>query len=265
MSLFGLIQLAAMVIAIYMLCIWLISLPLRDVSIVDIGWGLGFVVVAWTTWWSFRVDAPRTWLLLALVTLWGLRLSAHLASRNIGEPEDRRYQAMRKKIGRSFWWVSLLMVFALQGLMMWIVSLPVVVGLESTQWFPGLTLTNWIGLAVWCVGFAFEAVGDWQLTRFKADAQNKGRVLNHGLWYYTRHPNYFGDFCVWWGHWFVALGTWGDAWTIVSPLLMSVLLMRVSGVSLLERDITDRRPDYAEYKRRTSAFFPWPPQEGEAA
>ncbi|QDU56286.1 DUF1295 domain-containing protein [Aeoliella mucimassa] len=260
MSLFELIQLSAGIVAGYILCFWLVSVPLRNVSIVDIGWGPGFAIVAWGCWWAMPVHQTRAYVLLTLVTLWALRLGVHLTVRNIGEEEDRRYQSMRRKIGPQFWWVSLLTVFALQGVVMWTVALPVVVGLESSYWFGDLQPLHWGGIALWIVGMGFESIGDWQLARFKANTENESQVCDQGLWRYTRHPNYFGDFCVWWGHWLVSLGMWTDAWTVVSPLLMSVLLMRVSGVTLLESDISDRRPAYAEYKRRTSAFFPWFPK-----
>lgn len=259
---------SAAAIAVFMLAFWLLSIPLRNVSIVDIGWGLGFVLVTWVSWLSSGLkdgtdsEASLTRLLLpVLVTVWGCRLSAYLAWRNIGKPEDYRYAAMRQKRGRSFVWSSLLIVFGLQGVIMWVVALPVMAALagpaESVCWY----LTG-VGLASWLTGLGFEAIGDWQLARFKSDAQNAGRVMDRGLWRYTRHPNYFGDCCIWWGHWFVSLGlsdyrtTW---WTIISPLLMTLLLLKVSGVALLERAMKQRSPEYEAYIARTSAFFPRPP------
>jgi steroid 5-alpha reductase family enzyme len=196
-----------------------------------------------------------------LTTLWGCRLSGYLAWRNYGKGEDRRYAKMREKHGPRFWWISLLTVFGLQGIIMWIVALPLVVGLHASRQHPDVSLLSLTGVGVWLVGIVFEAVGDWQLAKFKAAPGNKGKVCDHGLWHFTRHPNYFGDFLVWWGHWLVSLASPGQIWTIVSPLVMSVLLMKFSGVGLLESDIEDRRPNYADYKLRTNAFFPWWPED----
>lgn len=263
MTLPWLLVLAAVVIAVYMLAFWLASLPLRDVSIVDIGWGLGFVVVAWVTFFASQASGPRAWLLLTLVTVWGLRLAGYLAWRNHGKGEDRRYVKMRDKRGDRFWWVSLLTVFGLQGLVMWVVALPLVVGLASTVQSPTIDWWNWLGAIAWLVGLVFEAGGDAQLARFKSREDSEGEVLDTGLWRYTRHPNYFGDFLVWWGLWLVSLASLPEGWTIVSPLVMSALLMKFSGVTLTESDITDRRPAYAAYKRQTNAFFPGPPHAGE--
>ena len=198
-------------------------------------------------------------LVAVLTTLWGLRLAGYLASRNLGKGEDYRYQAMRRRLGARFPLVSLFTVFGLQGVLMWIVSLPV-----QTAQVPdtpsGLVALDFAGIGLWCAGMFFETVGDLQLARFKADPGNGGRVMDRGLWRYTRHPNYFGDFCVWWGLYAIALAT-GDAWwAVVGPLVMSVLLLRVSGVTLLERHMEKRRPGYDEYARRTSEFFPRPPR-----
>jgi steroid 5-alpha reductase family enzyme len=250
-----------------MVLLWLVSLWRRDASIVDIFWGPGFVLVAWAVFaWVSAHDLPdggdaRRWLLVSLVTVWGLRLGGYLAYRNLGKGEDYRYVAMREKAGGRFWIVSLFKVFLLQGLFLWVVSLPVQAGqLPSTP--DGLGPLAIIGAAVWAVGLFFEAVGDAQLVRFKADPANKGRVMDRGLWRYTRHPNYFGDFMVWWGIYLVALEGNGTWWAFAGPLLMSFLLIRVSGVAMLEKTIGTRRPGYEEYVRRTSAFFPRPPRRG---
>lgn len=248
---FGLIMAAVIVL-------WCLGTALRDVSLVDPFWGTGFVLTAGLAWYLNGPTLPRGTLLTGMTTLWGLRLSVFLLWRNWGHGEDRRYGAMRDYHGPRFWWVSLLTVFLLQGLIMWIVALPlqVAIATNSANGWSGLDV---IGVTIWAIGLIFETFGDWQLARFKADPENAGRVMDRGLWRYTRHPNYFGDFCVWWGLYLVAAS--GNAsWTVISPLLMSILLMRVSGVTLLEITITERRPDYAKYRERTNAFFPGPPR-----
>jgi steroid 5-alpha reductase family enzyme len=249
----------ALTVAGCMTALWLLSLALRDASIVDIFWGLGFTVIGGLTFlWTDDGDAPRRVLLAALVGVWGLRLAAYLFWRNAGHGEDPRYVAMRRHWGARFWWVSLITVFALQGVLMWIVSLPVQLG----QLAPGgaLNVVDALGVTLYGLGLGFEAVGDWQLARFKADPGSAGLVMDRGLWRYTRHPNYFGDFCVWWGLFVIALSTPYGVWTVVSPVLMSLLLLRVSGVPLLERSMHKRRPGYVDYVKRTSAFFPRPPR-----
>jgi steroid 5-alpha reductase family enzyme len=244
-----------------MTLLWLASLARRDASIVDVWWGLGFVVIA-TVAHRYGPGAARADLVLAMVALWGLRLAGYLLWRNWGAEEDRRYQAMRRAWGERFWWVSYATVFLLQGALMWIVSLPAQHALASTQPLGALDV---LGVGVFAVGLGFESIGDAQLARWKADPANAGRVMDRGLWRYTRHPNYFGDFLVWWGVWLVAAAAPGGLWTAVGPAIMSLLLMRVSGVPLLERSLARRRPGYDAYRRRTSAFFPWPPGSEGAA
>lgn len=236
--------------------VWAASVRLRDVSIVDVVWGLAFVGIAGVTFALTDGDAGRRGLLLGMTCVWGLRLAVYLGWRKWGTAEDHRYQAMRASIGPRFWWISLFVVFGLQGVIANVVALPVIVGMsEPTPLGPWI----WAGVALWAIGLMFESVGDWQLLRFKADPANRGRVLDRGLWRYTRHPNYFGDFLVWWGIGLAALTatTW---WTLVGPLVMAFLLVRVSGVALLERAMATRNPNYAAYAARTSAFFPWPPK-----
>jgi steroid 5-alpha reductase family enzyme len=238
--------------------VWLLSLARRDASIVDPFWGSGFAIVALTASWLNFPPSARTTLLVALTAVWGLRLSLFLLWRNWGHGEDRRYQVMRNHHGPRFWWVSLFTVFMLQAVILWFVSLPIQVAASQEEAIP-LRWLDGIGVLIWTIGFAFEAVGDWQLARFKADPANTGRVMDRGLWRFTRHPNYFGDFAVWWGLYLIAAagGAW---WTLLSPLAMSFLLLKVSGVTLLEKTITDRRPDYANYQARTNAFFPGSPR-----
>lgn len=248
------------VVALFLM-LWIVSLIARDASIVDMVWGAGFVVVAWLSYFLGGGAPPRRALMAAMVTLWGLRLSLHLTRRNLGKAEDYRYQAMRKKYGARFPLVSLGTVFMLQAVIMWVVSLPV----QAAQVAPEPAALTWLdgaGLAVWAVGLFFEAVGDAQLARFKKDPASAGQVMDRGLWRYTRHPNYFGDFMVWWGIYLVALATWTGWWTVIAPALMSFLLMRVSGVPLLEKSLREKRPGYADYIARTSGFFPMPPRRG---
>jgi steroid 5-alpha reductase family enzyme len=253
-----LLIIAAIVIAILMLAMWVLSVVVNDASIVDIVWGLGFVLVTVAAYFSSPVDPPtdRSLLMLILVTVWGLRLTAYLAWRNIGKGEDRRYQQMRKKSPDSFWLVSLFQVFGLQAVLMWVVAIPAAVthASDSSLWW-----LDWVGVALWVTGVTFETVGDIQLARFKSRPESKGKVMDRGLWRYTRHPNYFGDFCVWWGLYLIAAagGAW---WSIISPLVMSALLIRYSGAGLLEKTITRRRPEYEEYMRTTNAFFPGKPR-----
>ena len=241
-----------------MVLVWLLSLARRDASIVDPFWGSGFAIVALTASWLNFPASARTTLLVALTAVWGLRLSLFLLWRNWGHGEDRRYQVMRNHHGQRFWWVSLFTVFLLQAVILWFVSLPIQVAASQDETSP-LHWLDFLGVLIWTIGFAFEAVGDWQLARFKADPANTGRVMDRGLWRFTRHPNYFGDFAVWWGLYLIAAagGAW---WTLLSPLAMSFLLLKVSGVTLLEKTITDRRPDYANYQARTNAFFPGSPR-----
>ena len=248
---------AAVVLGL-MTAMWLVSLALRDASIVDIFWGAGFAVIAWVTFFAADGSQARRMLLLVLTTLWGLRLALYLAWRNIGKGEDYRYRAMRKRYGDRFPLISYGTVFLLQGALMWVVSLPVQAG-QVPGSPDGLIWLDFVGIALWLIGIFFETVGDIQLARFKADPANAGKVMDRGLWRYTRHPNYFGDFMVWWGLYAIALAT-GDAWwTVVGPLLMSFLLLRVSGVALLEKSLNKRREGYADYAARTNAFFPGPP------
>ena len=233
---------------------WIVSVVKRNVTIVDTLWSLLFVIAAAVYVAPAEAPTPRAWLVLCLVSLWGVRLAAYLAWRNRGHEEDRRYQAIRRRNEPNFALKSLWLVFGFQAVLAWVISLPLAGAVASDT---PLGLLDWLGLALWAVGVFFEAVGDWQLARFKADPANAGRVMDTGLWRYTRHPNYFGDFCVWWGFYLLALSA-GAWWSIVGPLIMSFLLLRFSGVRLLERDIGERRPAYAEYVRRTNAFFPWP-------
>jgi steroid 5-alpha reductase family enzyme len=250
---------SAAFVGAYMLALWLVSLLRRDASLVDVAWGPGFAGIAVVAFVAGDGAFARRALVVALALLWGLRLGGHLLRRSWGKPEDFRYQAMRSHWGARFPLVSLFTVFGLQGALMWLISLP----LQLAQAEPSperLGALDALGAALFAVGFAFESVGDAQLARFRDDPANEGRVLDTGLWRYTRHPNYFGDCLVWWGFFAIASAVPGGAYTLVSPIVMTILLRRVSGVTLLERALLKRRPGYAEYVARTNAFVPGPPR-----
>lgn len=249
---------AALTIAALMISTWVVSLVVRNASIVDIVWGLGFVLVAWSVHLSTDGDAGRSRLLVAMATIWGLRLSGYLFWRNHGNGEDFRYRAMRKRYGDRFGLVSLATVFGLQGVIMWIVSLPLQLGQVRAE--PGLGWLAAIGSLVWLVGLGFETIGDAQLAAFKKDPANAGTVMDRGLWRYTRHPNYFGDALVWWGIALVAAESGLGAIGLVGAAVMTLFLRNVSGVTLLEKSLHKRRAGYAEYVARTSPFVPRPPK-----
>lgn len=241
-----------------MLIVWLASLRLRDASLVDRFWGTGFVLLAWVYW--FTAGAPAAGLFMVLpVTLWGLRLSAYLSWRNWGHGEDYRYREMRDKHGSRFPWVSLWTVFMLQGALMWLIAMPLVYGARVPEGDALIAPLAAVGLVVWAFGFVWESVADVQLARFKADPDNRGRVMDRGVWRYSRHPNYFGEIVLWWGFFLIgaAAGGW---WTLVSAALMTFLLMRVSGVTLLEKKLNETRPEYGDYMARTNTLLPGSPR-----
>jgi steroid 5-alpha reductase family enzyme len=236
---------------------WGLSVYKENVAIVDSLWSVMFILTACVyAAETTRPLEPRAMLVLSLVVIWGLRLSIYITWRNWGNGEDPRYKAIRARNQPHFALKSLYLVFVLQALLVWTISLPLLGSILSTR---ALGATDVAGSLLWLLGLVFEAGGDWQLAEFAADPANKGGVMDRGLWRYTRHPNYFGDFCVWWGLYLIAVGA-GAWWSVVGPLIMSLLLMRVSGVALLERDIGKRRAGYAGYVRRTNAFFPWAPK-----
>jgi steroid 5-alpha reductase family enzyme len=240
-----------------MFAVWLVSLAVDDVSIVDSVWGPGFVVLSWLYAGLGDGGGARVWLVPILVTAWGLRLAVHIQARNRGRAEDPRYASMRRGWGPRFRWLSLVVVFWLQGALMWIVAMPLAqVQVATTPW----SWLDTLGLVLFAAGFTFEVEGDRQLARFLRDPANAGRVMDRGLWRYTRHPNYFGDALLWWGLGCFAAAVPGGAWTLVGPALMTALILRVSGVTLLERGLHRTRPAYAEYAARTSSFIPMPPR-----
>lgn len=245
-----------------MIFLWLASLILKNSSIVDIFWGTGFVISAFT----YFLLTPegyigRKFLLVLLTTIWGLRLTIHVLTRNWGKPEDFRYQKWRNESGKIWWIKSLFKVFLLQGFLMWIISVPLLAAQYSTT--PDrLTVFDLLGVLLWAIGLFFESVGDFQLTRFKANPENRGKVLSTGVWRYSRHPNYFGDSAQWWGYFLIALSA-GGWWSVFSPILMTLFLIKVSGVALLEKTLKTSKPGYREYIESTSAFVPWFPKKVE--
>jgi steroid 5-alpha reductase family enzyme len=236
---------------------WLMSLPLRNAAIVDALWSL--MLFAAGVLYGLGADprAPRLAFELWLLAIWAARLSFYITARNVGSGETHRYREMRARHRRSFALKSLVLVFALQALLAWVVSLPLLGAFASNapvRWL------DYLGMLLWLSGMIFEAGGDWQLARFRRDPANAGKVMDRGLWRYTRHPNYFGEFCIWWGFYLVALSA-GAWWSIPGPLVMTFMLLRVSGVTLMEKDIGKRRPQYADYVLKTNAFFPGLPRK----
>jgi len=249
---------AIVAIASLMLATWAVSLVRRNVSIVDVAWPLGFVLATWASRWVVGAGGAGNWTLLAMVTIWGLRLSFHLLRRNLAQGEDFRYRAMRQRHGDAFAVRSLLTVFALQGVLLFIVALPVTLGHRDTS--AGLSTWVVLGVLVWGAGLWWEAVADAQLAAFRRDPRNAGQVLDTGLWQYTRHPNYFGDALVWWGLAIAGASQGAGVWAFVAATVMTILLVRVSGAAMLDRLLAERKPGYREYMQRTSVFIPLPPR-----
>lgn len=237
--------------------VWWASVRLTNAGIVDPFWGLGFVVLCVHFFVSGMGDDTRRLAVLVLCAVWGLRLFGYLFWRNWGKPEDYRYQQFRNHYGaHRYWWFSFFQVFLLQGVLLWLISLPLLVAQFSPRpW----NLIDALACVVWLIGFLFESVGDYQLMKFKSSPDNKGKLLTTGVWKYTRHPNYFGDACVWWSFGLFAMAA-GSYWPMLSSLLMTWLLLRVSGVALLERALKKQKPGYEDYMSNTPAFFPWFPK-----
>lgn len=241
-----------------MFVLWLTSIAITNVSIVDAFWGTLFIIAVW--WYFTQTKAgneTRQLLVTILATIWGVRLSLYLAWRNWGKEEDFRYQNFRQKYGATrYWWVSFFQTFLLQGVLAWLVSAP----LLGAQYRGGsLNFIDGLAIVAWLIGFTFEAGGDWQLARFKANPDNKGKLLDTGFWRYTRHPNYFGDACVWWSFGLFSLAA-GSFFPVLGVGLMTFLLLRISGVALLERSLKETKPAYQAYINRTNAFIPGPPK-----
>ena len=245
------------------LILWVVAVQIDDVSFVDSFWGFGMALMAFVSWWQLARPGGLATLLMLMVVAWGLRLSIYLFIRWRREGQDKRYERMLRKDREKgrFALAALFKVFLGQSILLFIVCSPAQYGiLEAASNTPisGLAL---VGLAIYLVGIVFEWVGDWQLARFKADPANKGKVLDEGLWRYTRHPNYFGDACAWWGIWIAAAsaGWWVAAATVIGPLFLTFTLVKWSGAALLEKGMKHSRPGYEEYKQCTSAFIPMPP------
>ena len=260
MSFFHIFFLSFLFIMIIMTILWFISVIIRNVSIVDLFWGLGFVLT--TAFYFTKTDGytPRKIILMILVLIWGLRLSLYLAWRNIGKGEDFRYKQFRQNYGENrYWWISFFQTFLLQGILMWLISAPLLGAQYYTQ-SPSPGILDYFGIILWITGFCFETIGDLQLAHFKGDPSNKGKVMDKGLWHYTRHPNYFGDSAVWWGFGFMCLAS-GSYLPVLGSILMTALIIKVSGVSLLEKSLKEQKPQYTEYMKKTSAFLPWFPKK----
>jgi steroid 5-alpha reductase family enzyme len=236
--------------------VWSFSVPLRDASLVDRVWGMGFIVIALAWWWLSGTPAVA-WVMLIPVLLWGLRLSAHITWRNWGHGEDARYTAMREdRSDFAFAVRSLFTIFWLQGALVGVIALPMFASVRGGE---PLWALVWLGWAVWLFGFLYESIGDWQLARFKADPAHRGQVMDRGLWRYSRHPNYFGEIVLWLGYGLIGLA-FGGWWALPSVALMIFLILRVSGVTLLDRHMSESRPGYREYAARTNALIPGPPR-----
>ena len=235
----------------------------EKLTVVDTAWPLGFVTIAVVSVFvADRGAGGYAWpsaLLLLLTAVWGVRLATHLHLRNRGKPEDPRYQQMADADGRSFAQVAVRRVFLPQGIAMYLVATPIMVGVNNEGQYTWLA---WLGVLVWLVGFVFETVGDWQLKEFKKKPDTDGKIMDQGLWRYTRHPNYFGDACVWTGIWLVAASSLPGLLTVVSPIAMTIFLTKVTGASLNEKGMRESKPGYDDYVRRTSGFVPLPPKKG---
>lgn len=251
-----------MAVLILMFMGWLISIYRRNVTVVDSLWGMGFVLIAWLTWFQADGNAVRQLLLAVLTTVWGVRLSIFLTWRNYGKGEDPRYAQWRQTGGRWFWLTSLFKVFLLQALFLWVIALTIQAGQTSTS-PPQVVLLDLLGATVWLVGFVFEAVGDWQLAKFKSNPANRGKVMKRGLWRYTRHPNYFGECLIWWGVFIIAFSDLHNWWTVISPVIVTLVLIKMTGIALTEKLIIEKRPEYLEYMKTTPAFVPWKPKKNQ--
>ena len=249
---------AAIIIFVYFTALFILGTILKNNSIVDIGWGPGFVIVAWGLLLIRMPDSLPQFVITVLISLWGVRLYLHIKRRNQGKGEDFRYVNFRKAWGK---WVvprAFFQIYMLQGALLYIISLPVILKPQSPP--PTIHWMLYLGIAVFLIGFLFEVIGDWQLARFKAMPHSKGKLMTTGLWNYTRHPNYFGESVVWWGVFLCALSGGVTVLAVISPITITLLLLFVSGVPMLEKAMQNR-PGFAEYAAKTPKFFPWFPKK----
>ncbi len=262
MSILALLFVNALITALCFFVLWLIACRLKDASFIDSWWALGIVLTALVSFMNSQSGSAHAIALTVLCTLWGVRLGGYLLWRWLTQGKDRRYATLLGKAQSQKNWsfakASFWMVFALQAPLQFIVSLPVQIGQMAPP--SPLGVLAWLGVAIALTGVAFETIGDWQLTRFRAEPANAGKVMDRGLWRYTRHPNYFGDACLWWGLFFIAADTLTGIWSLPGPLLITILLVKYSGIPTVEGHLTKRRVGYSEYVRRTSSFIPWPPK-----
>lgn len=247
------IFLLAVLLWVYMTIWFAVSVIRKRNDVADVAWGLGFVLLAWASFVLFGESGVRGLLVFAMVTLWGTRLAWHIHTRNKGKTEDYRYSAWREKWGRWFYLRSYFQVYLLQGVLLFVIAFPVVLIQRSSSF--AMTPLDYVGILVWVVGFFFEVVGDAQLTRFIKNASNQGKILDTGLWRYTRHPNYFGEVLGWWGIWLVSMSVPYGPIGVIGPLTITFLILKVSGIPLLEKSM-EKNPLFVEYKRRTSIFIP---------
>ena len=258
-SIFQVIGVNLLIVNAFFVLIWALSVLKKDASIVDIFWGMGFILVAAVSVYFGDGWTGRSVLVLLLTLVWGLRLSIHILIRNWGKGEDFRYQKFRNNAGDKFWITSLYNVFLLQAMLLLIIAFPIMF-VGSAPFPRHIVWTDLLGTALWMTGFIFEALGDLQLKRFLAEPENRGQVMKYGLWRYTRHPNYFGETLIWWGIFCITPSAPHGWMTIIGPILITFMLLKVSGVTMLEEDLKGRREGYAEYVRNTSAFIPWFPK-----
>lgn len=244
-----------LILFVYMSLWFVFSLIKKRNDVADVAWGLGFVLITWASFFLSNDSGVRGLLVDFLVSIWGLRLAWHIHARNKGKAEDYRYLAWRKELGKWFYLRSYLQVYLLQGMFLFLIAIPVL--LINKNAGGELGLLDVLGLAVWIIGFYFEAVGDAQLARFSKNGDNKGKLMQSGLWAYTRHPNYFGEVTQWWGIWLIAFSIPYGWVGIIGPITITFLILKVSGISMLEKKM-DENQEFAEYKKRTSVFFPLP-------
>lgn len=246
-----------LILFVYMSLWFFLSLLKKRNDIADIAWGIGFTIIAWSSFFLSENFSTRSLLVNILVSIWGLRLAWHIGARNKGKTEDYRYLAWRRKWGVWFYLRSYFQIYILQGIFLYLIVLPVLI--INREAGPSINALDALGIVVWLIGFFFEVVGDFQLSRFIKNPMNKGKIMQDGLWKYTRHPNYFGEVTQWWGIWLIAINVPSGWLTIISPLLITILILKVSGIPLLEKKMANN-PAFYEYKKKTSIFIPLPPK-----